>query len=120
MPTMRIQFICVFSAAFIVILLFSIQESKVSSEVESALPKQNLSVHSDDKAPSVDWGEDKESLLVYYAVPKCGSTSFTNAMKVLSQRNGFNFMKEEKDWRGFQTRDWSVQKQVGIFANSST
>ena len=60
----------------------------------------------------VDWGEDKESLLVYYAVPKCGSTSFSKAMKVLSRRNGFTFKKEEADWRGFQYKDWSVQMQV--------
>ena len=52
-----------------------------------------------------------DDVLVYNAVPKCGSTSFTYLMVKLAERNGFDFEKQV-GWRGFAGPDFSVQEEV--------
>ena len=52
-----------------------------------------------------------EDVLIYNAVPKCGSTSFNKLVNILSKRNGFNFQKQT-GWRGYTNSDWSLKRQV--------
>ena len=54
-----------------------------------------------------------EDVLVYNAVPKCGSTTMTGLFNILAKRNGFSFKKYE-GWRGYTSSIWSVEEQVMV------
>ena len=63
------------------------------------------SATADNPVPLID------DVLVYNAVPKCGSTTMTRLFTILSKKNGFNFEKM-LSWRGFSDPKWSIKTQV--------
>ena len=63
------------------------------------------SATADNPVPLID------DVLVYNAVPKCGSTTMTRLFTILSKKNGYNFEKM-LSWRGFSDPKWSIKTQV--------